>query len=332
MAAKLMKKTIQTAPVVLPPTIDIAMAAITRDIEAITKVNQNKDQKWFFRGIDDVYNALHPIFAAHGVTCRPISMHLETTSPGVNSKGNAIWRSVVKITYRFSASDGSHQDAEVVGEGMDYSDKATAKSLSMAHKYLLLQTFLIPTADIVDQDYYDPTVMPREQLRLIEEERAKAAVMAGGEMDLPESQAAALAEKKASMTGGLPPGATKVDCKPLPPVEEPPQEPKKRTRKAVTGAEPPPEPEVPAETQRPATEAKSFPKGSWQDYTIVQIHMVEYEGKKLGDLNQEQIEFLKVKWVDRYAAKIALNPEKQAEANRIMMAHAHYFAHYFPKK
>lgn len=146
-------------------SIHMALAAIMRDMTAVAKARENTAQGFKFRGIDDVYNELHPIFAAHGVVCLPLVDTISIAEAGRTKAGHPINRSVVTIGYRFSASDGSSVEAKMVGEGLDSADKATAKALSAAHKYLLLQTFLVPTSDIVDADYYPPTVNPRETLR-----------------------------------------------------------------------------------------------------------------------------------------------------------------------
>ena len=50
-----------------PTGIHQAMAAILAEIPSIGKDNRNKDQGFQYRGIDDVYNALHPLLARHKV-------------------------------------------------------------------------------------------------------------------------------------------------------------------------------------------------------------------------------------------------------------------------
>lgn len=157
--------------------IYLALAAILRDMDAVAKERKNEAQGFKFRGIEDVYNALHPIFAAHGVTCIPIIEKVDL-SEYTNTKGNKVFRSLVTAGYRFMASDGSYVDSKTVGEGMDHGDKATPKALSMAHKYVLFQTFLIPTADLMDADFYEPTVDPRGELADRERRKALEAIIA----------------------------------------------------------------------------------------------------------------------------------------------------------
>lgn len=146
------------------PLIHLAMIAILGDIEAIAKSRENSGQGFKFRGIDDILNELHPIFRAHGVYILPGIANKTSRDAGATKSGTVITRSEVTMRYTFIASDGSSVTAEMPGEGLDSNDKATPKAVSMALKSTLIQTFLIPTADVVDADYYSPTVDARSEL------------------------------------------------------------------------------------------------------------------------------------------------------------------------
>ncbi|NCB71464.1 MAG: single-stranded DNA-binding protein [Clostridia bacterium] len=128
-----------------------AMAEVMKDVEAIGKDQQNKQQGFKFRGIDDVYNAVHPILAKHGVFTVPTVLSERTEERQTRSGGNLIYR-ILTMKYTFFASDGSSVESVVVGEGMDSGDKAANKGMAIAHKYALLQTLCIPTEDMVDPD------------------------------------------------------------------------------------------------------------------------------------------------------------------------------------
>jgi len=95
-----------------------AMAEVMKDVEAISKDQQNKQQGFKFRGIDDVYNAVHPIFAKHGVFTVPTVLAERTEERQTRSGGNLIYR-ILTMKYTFFASDGSSVEAVVIGEGMD---------------------------------------------------------------------------------------------------------------------------------------------------------------------------------------------------------------------
>lgn len=131
------------------------LMAVMADMEALGKDRKNTQQGYNFRGIDDVYNMVQPIMAKHGIVMRSeilSDFHEERAS---KSGGLLIYR-ILKIRYSFIATDGSAMTTEVIGEGMDSGDKATNKAMSVAQKYALLQTFMIPTEDLKDPENEDP--------------------------------------------------------------------------------------------------------------------------------------------------------------------------------
>ncbi len=65
------------------------------------------------------------------------------------------------MRFHFFAEDGSSMSAVTQGEGMDNGDKGTAKAMSVAMKYCLMQTFLVPTEDLVDGDA--ESIPPRDK-------------------------------------------------------------------------------------------------------------------------------------------------------------------------
>ena len=128
-----------------------AMAAMMADVDAIGKKQRNAQQGFNFRGIDDVYNAVHPLLAKNGIFCTP-EVLTERTEDRTTAKGSHLIYRVLTIRYTFWAADGSSVSATVIGEGMDSGDKAANKAMAVAHKYALLQTLCIPTEDMVDPD------------------------------------------------------------------------------------------------------------------------------------------------------------------------------------
>lgn len=120
--------------------------AIMKELPVITKGRKNTQQGYAFRGIDDVYNFIQPLLAKHGVFMSAELLddrHEERISKG----GSAMMYRVLKMRYSFIAEDGSSISTDSVGEGMDSSDKASAKALSIAQKYAILQMFLVPTEE-----------------------------------------------------------------------------------------------------------------------------------------------------------------------------------------
>lgn len=118
----------------------------------ISKDQKNEMQKWKFRGIDDVYNALAPLLAEYGLCMLPkvLSRNLvERTT----QKGGLLFYVTLEIEYTLVAvEDGSSHTIIVVGEAMDSSDKATNKAMSAAYKYACIQTFCIPIEGEADAD------------------------------------------------------------------------------------------------------------------------------------------------------------------------------------
>ena len=131
------------------------IVAIMREIPAITKDRKNTQQGYSFRGIDDVYNLVHPIMAKHGVfmTCEVLE---DKQSERPSKGGGILITRSARLRYRFVAEDGSSITTEVIGEGMDSGDKAANKALSVGQKYAVLQTFMIPTDEPKDPEVDNP--------------------------------------------------------------------------------------------------------------------------------------------------------------------------------
>lgn len=134
-----------------------SLCAITAEIGSIGKTKKNQQQGYSFRGIDDLMNCLHPLFAKYGVIVVPEVLE-STREERVTAKGGALVSAILRVKYHFTAIDGSEVCATVVGEGMDTADKASNKALSVAYKYACFQVFCIPTDEVAasDPDNYTP--------------------------------------------------------------------------------------------------------------------------------------------------------------------------------
>lgn len=137
-----------------------ALAEIMKEVPNITKDRRNQQQGFQYRGIDDVYAAVHPLFVKHGVFSVP-TVESERSEDRTSSKGNALIYRVLKVRYDFYAKDGSSVSATVIGEGMDSGDKASNKALAVAHKYAILQVLSIPTEENIDPDAEAHEVKPK---------------------------------------------------------------------------------------------------------------------------------------------------------------------------
>jgi hypothetical protein len=138
-----------------------------RKIGAIGKESENTQQKYKFRGIDAVYNALNPVMSELGLfICPEILDHRreerisEKTYNGQTTQ-TVLKYSILTIKYTLYAPDGSNVSCVVVGEGMDSGDKASNKAMSVALKYACFQLFMIPTEEMVDPDAEVHEVAPK---------------------------------------------------------------------------------------------------------------------------------------------------------------------------
>lgn len=130
----------------------IAAASLDLSKEGISKDRKNDQQGYKFRGIDDVYNALAPIIAKHGLVILPRILSRAVTERAT-AKGGVLFYVVVEAEFDFvAASDGSKHVVRTYGEAMDSADKATNKAMSAAYKYAAFQTFCIPTEGDNDAD------------------------------------------------------------------------------------------------------------------------------------------------------------------------------------
>lgn len=133
------------------PKIHSAIIGVMRDIGAVGKHGENKEQKYNFRAIDDVYNALHPALVKNGVFVTPTVIDRQCEAY-VNDRNKRSFHVSLTVRFRFTATDGSFVEAVTVGEGLDYSDKAGNKAMSGAFKYACFQVFAIPTGEMLDSE------------------------------------------------------------------------------------------------------------------------------------------------------------------------------------
>jgi hypothetical protein len=128
------------------PTIYQALAQVMRNVSAIAKLGRNTAQGFAFRGIDQVYDALHGPLAEAGVFIVPEIMSIERSEVATRN-GGTMSHVVVTIKYHFIGPAGDEVVAVVAGEAADSGDKAISKAMSMAFKYAAFQVFSIPLGE-----------------------------------------------------------------------------------------------------------------------------------------------------------------------------------------
>lgn len=143
-----------------------AIAAVSGELAklGITKSKRNQQQGFNFRGIDDVYNTLAPLLAAHNLVILPRCIERDVAER-TTAKGGVLFSVTVKAEFDMvSALDGSKHTIATYGEAMDSGDKATNKAMSAAYKYAAFQAFCIPTEETaIDADSEVHHVAPRQQ-------------------------------------------------------------------------------------------------------------------------------------------------------------------------
>lgn len=151
-----------------PLTIFKAIQSISQEIAAVPKDKKNEMQRYNFRGIDDIYLAIHDLLAKYGVFSVP-EVIAERSEERKSKNDTALIYRILTIRYTFYAVDGSSFSAVVVGEGMDSGDKASNKAMAVAHKYALLQIFSIPTSEAKDPENDSHEIKPKQQEGLSEQ-------------------------------------------------------------------------------------------------------------------------------------------------------------------
>jgi hypothetical protein len=154
-----------------------AISAVQKDLstQGISKDRKNMQGSGYsFRGIDDVYNALAPFLAKHGLCILPRVLNRESVERQ-SKAGGALFYITVEVEFDLVAADGSKHTIKTFGEAMDSGDKATNKAMSAAYKYACMQSFCIPTEGDNDADAQTHQVAPKvEKPKGIELDHIKA--------------------------------------------------------------------------------------------------------------------------------------------------------------
>jgi hypothetical protein len=127
------------------PTIHAALLAVMNDVTYVGKDQYNEQQKFNFRGIDGVLDAVGPAFRKHGILPMPEVTSVESTSY-TTKNGTVMTRSVVRVNYDFRGPAGDTLTAiGIPGESADSGDKSVSKAMSVAYRTALVQVLALPT-------------------------------------------------------------------------------------------------------------------------------------------------------------------------------------------
>lgn len=136
-------------------TIHERMLAILDELPAIGKDQRNTQQKFMYRGHDDVMAALNPLLGKHGVYLVPRVVSRKTAER--TTRSNTILYEVdLHVEFTFYGAAGDKIVASTWGEGTDSGDKSTNKAMTMAFKNVLAIAFAISTHELSDADATSP--------------------------------------------------------------------------------------------------------------------------------------------------------------------------------
>lgn len=134
-------------------TIHERLATAAGRMPAIGKDKTNKAQQFAYRSIEAIVREARPLFYDLGIAVTPEV--LNWSSEEVESKAGAKgYRVVVEMRYKLSCVGEESMDlfdrelvGSMMGEAIDYGDKATSKAGQMAWKYYLTDVLLVASGE-----------------------------------------------------------------------------------------------------------------------------------------------------------------------------------------
>jgi hypothetical protein len=112
--------------------------------------DQDMQNKYKYRGIDQLMNALAPILAAHETVILSdlVEHRIENLQKGV--------RHIVKVNFHVVSPDGTLGPFASGGECIDFGDKGLNKAIGAAFKYWVFTSLCVPTESTADADSTAP--------------------------------------------------------------------------------------------------------------------------------------------------------------------------------
>ena len=134
------------------PTVVALMIEVMRKVTFVGKDQRNTEQRFDFRGIDDVINALGPAMREVGILCLP-TVEWSDRASTKTTRGKDTRETLVRTRYTFYGPGGDSISAVTEGESLDSGDKGTAKAQTVAWRVAMIQAFALPT-DEPDPDSF----------------------------------------------------------------------------------------------------------------------------------------------------------------------------------
>lgn len=146
-------------------TVHEAIAEVIGELPAVGKDSEIESgpQRYRYRGIEAIKAALKPVLAAAGVhyTLHRLVAVVDDTVP-VGRQGSVWQRTRLQARWRIYGPEGDHVTVETRGEGIDSSDKAANKAVTVAEKQMLLTTFCVADGtEDPDHERHEITDRPR---------------------------------------------------------------------------------------------------------------------------------------------------------------------------
>ncbi|MET9262351.1 ERF family protein [Amycolatopsis sp. NPDC004079] len=136
-------------------TVVQALAEVMAQVRSVSKGDWNDQQRFNFRGIDAVMNAVGPALRDCGVAIVPHCVEVRYRDI-TSAHGKPMRECTVLVTYRVYGPGGDHLDIQAPGESLDVGDKGTAKAMSVAMRTALIQALCLPTSERdPDHDSYE---------------------------------------------------------------------------------------------------------------------------------------------------------------------------------
>lgn len=132
-----------------------AMVSARTDIGAVGKTDKNDYQKWMYRGIDSLLNALSPGLNKHGLSVNVVDTNILWDGLQAPKGGKLTYVTTVELIARWTHQSGAYFYTLSVGTSTDSGDKAMTKALTYAWRTLLSQNAMIPFQEDPDRWTYD---------------------------------------------------------------------------------------------------------------------------------------------------------------------------------
>src|SRR5215207_1997476 len=115
-------------------TVYEALAAVMAEVDHVAKRDVNRAQKFTFRGVDAVVNAVGPSLRKHKVIVVPTVREYHYGEILVGEDRTPMGHARVIVNYTFYGPEGDSVVSSAPGEAFDSGDKATPKAMSVAFR------------------------------------------------------------------------------------------------------------------------------------------------------------------------------------------------------